>query len=426
MSTRPTAAVIGAGVSGLTAAYVLRKTHDVTLFEVESRLGGHAHTHQVDDGRGRMIGVDSGFIVHNDRTYPLLRKLFGELGIDAREAEMSMSIRHEISGLEYAGGRGLSGVLAQPRQLLSPKFLGLIAQVRRFHRTASAFLGSSTDDDETSYGEFLRANRFSESFIELYAVPVVACVWSCGSGLALEYPARFLFRFLEHHGLLSVTGSPQWFTIPGGSATYVEAIRRVLTRDGHIVHAGRKVTQVTRTAAGVSITDDAGATDSFGKVVVATHADQALSLLGDPTADEQRILAAFQYTPNHTVLHSDTSLLPRARGARASWNYLVPEEPAADDGPIVTYWMNKLQSLDAPRPFLVTLNAADRIDPKTIIAEMEYRHPVYDLASGRARVQLPQLNTAVTAFAGAYHGWGFHEDGCRSGVEAAAALGAGW
>lgn len=426
MNTRPTAAVIGAGVSGLTAAYLLRKTHHVTLFEVESRLGGHAHTHQVDDGRGRMIGVDSGFIVHNDRTYPLLRKLFGELDIQVTEAEMSMSIRHQTSGLEYAGGRGLSGVLAQPRQLLSPKFLGLIAQVRRFHKSATAFLRSSADDDETTYGQFLRSNKFSPGFIELYAVPVVACVWSCGSGLALEYPARFLFRFLEHHGLLSVTGSPQWYTVAGGSATYVEAIHRVLSADGHTVRAGRKVTQVMRTATGVRVTDDAGVTDDFDKIVLATHADQALSLLGDPTADEKRILSAFQYSRNHTVLHSDPSLLPRASRARASWNYLVPKVPTADDAPIVTYWMNKLQSLDAERPFLVTLNAAELIDPTKIIAEMEYRHPVYDLESGRARVQLPQLNTAVTAFAGAYHGWGFHEDGCRSGVDAAAALGVDW
>ncbi|MDQ6657353.1 MAG: FAD-dependent oxidoreductase [Actinomycetota bacterium] len=419
---RPTVAVIGAGVSGLTAAYLLRRSHDVTLFEVEDRLGGHAHTHQVDDGAGREIGVDSGFIVHNDRTYPYLRKLFGELGIKARKAEMSMSIRHEATGLEYAGGRGISGLLAQPRQMLSPRFLGLLVQVKRFHRAASEFLANSSDGDETSYGDFLTGQGFTTSFRELYAVPVVACVWSCGSGTALEYPARFLFRFLDHHGMLSVSNSPQWYTVPGGSATYVKAVAARLTD----VRQGRKITQILRSATGVSVTDDSGSSSSFDKVVLATHADQALSLLGDPTAEEQRVLGAFRYSLNHTVLHTDAGLLPRATGAKASWNYLVPREPVDEDGPIVTYWMNRLQNLDSKRQFLVTMNATDRIDQRSVIAEMEYRHPIYDMESGRARAELPSLNSASTAFAGAYHGWGFHEDGCRSGVDAAAAFGESW
>jgi predicted NAD/FAD-binding protein len=419
---RPTVAVVGAGVSGLTAAYLLRRNHDVTLFEVEDRLGGHAHTHQVDNSAGQQIGVDSGFIVHNDRTYPYLRKLFGELGIQARKAEMSMSIRHEATGLEYAGGRGISGLLAQPKQLLSPRFLGLLAQVKRFHRVAAEFLANTADGDETSYGDFLEDQGFSPSFRELYAVPVVACVWSCGSGTAMEYPARFLFRFLDHHGMLSVSNSPQWYIIPGGSATYVQAVARRLTD----VRQGRKITQIRRTATGVSATDDSGNSSGFDKVVIATHADQALSLLGDPTADEQRVLGAFRYSLNHTVLHTDVGLLPRARGAKASWNYLVPRQPVDDDGPIVTYWMNKLQSLDSQRQFLVTMNATDRIEARSVIAEMEYRHPIYDLESGKARAELPSLATNRTAFAGAYHGWGFHEDGCRSGVQAAEAFGVSW
>lgn len=420
----PTVAVVGAGVSGLTAAYLLRRTHAVTLFEVESRLGGHAHTHQVDDGAGGTVGVDSGFIVHNDRTYPLLRKLFGELGVHTRKAEMSMSIRHEATGLEYAGGKGIGGMLAQPRRMLSGQFLHLLVQIKRFHRAAARFLARTDDTDVTSYGQFLRAEGFSESFRELYAVPVVSCVWSCAVGVALEYPARFLFRFLDHHGMLSVSGSPQWYTVPGGSASYVTA---VAARLGDI-RQGRKVTQIRRAADGVLVTDDTGTSSPFDKVVIATHADQALSLLEDPTAAEHRTLGAFRYSNNHTVLHTDTRLLPTAGRAKASWNYLVPGEsrPGSDDSPIVTYWMNRLQGLPGPGQYLVTLNARDRIDDGKVIAEMEYRHPIYDLESGRARAALPALTTDRTAFAGAYHGWGFHEDGCRSGVQAAQAFGVTW
>ena len=217
MPARPSVAVIGAGVSGLTAAYLLARTHDVTLFEAENRLGGHAHTHDLLDSRGRSHAVDSGFIVHNDRTYPLLRRLFAELGVEARPTEMSMSIRCEECGLEYAGGRGLKGILAQPHRLADPHFMRMLVQVRRFHRHAVAFLARTDDSDQTTYGDFLRSEGFSEHFITHYAVPVVSCVWSSGQDTALLYPARYLFRFLDHHGMLTVTGSPQWFTVVGGS-----------------------------------------------------------------------------------------------------------------------------------------------------------------------------------------------------------------
>ena len=225
---RPSVAVIGAGVSGLTAAYLLSRTHDVTLFEAEDRLGGHAHTHDVTDSDGRQHAVDSGFIVHNDVTYPWLRKLFGELDVQVRPAEMSMSVRCEECGLEYAGGRGLRGVFAQPRRLIDPRFLRMLWQVKRFHRRALAFLRTTGDENLTTYGEFLEREGFSGYFIAHYAIPVVSCVWSAGRETTLAYPARYLFRFLDHHGLLRVGGSPQWYTVAGGSRIYVERLAGLL------------------------------------------------------------------------------------------------------------------------------------------------------------------------------------------------------
>src|SRR5947208_12117709 len=238
---RPSVAVIGAGVSGLTAAYLLSRTHDVTLFEADDRLGGHAHTHDVTDADGEALAVDSGFIVHNDVTYPWLRKLFGELGVEVRRTEMSMSVRCDGCGLEYAGGRGLRGLFAQPRRLLDLDFLRMLKQVKRFHRRAAAFLRATEDSDETTYGEFLRREGFSDYFIAHYAVPVVSCVWSAGTATALEYPARYLFRFLEHHGMLRVTGSPQWYTVRGRSRTSVARLRASPT-DVLTAHAAATVT----------------------------------------------------------------------------------------------------------------------------------------------------------------------------------------
>src|SRR3954462_2826115 len=226
---RPSVAVIGAGVSGLTAAYLLSRTHDVTVFEADTRLGGHAHTHDVADADGLPHAVDSGFIVHNDVTYPWLRKLFDELGVEVRRTEMSMSVRCDGCGLEYAGGRGLRGLFAQPRRALDPRFLRMLVQVKRFHRRALGFLRTADDGDETTYGEFLHRVGLSDYFIAHYAVPVVSCVWSAGRATAVDYPACYLFRFVEHHGMLSISGSPQWYSVVGGSRSYVERLSALLT-----------------------------------------------------------------------------------------------------------------------------------------------------------------------------------------------------
>ncbi|MGW1893915.1 NAD(P)/FAD-dependent oxidoreductase [Streptomyces sp. NPDC002004] len=414
-------AVVGSGVAGLTAAYVLRRAHHVTLYEADDRLGGHAHTHDLATDDGRVHRVDSGFIVHNRRTYPHLLRLFGELGIATQESEMSMSVRCEGCGLEYAGARGPVGLFAQPRNALRGSYLRMLAEVPAFHRAARRLLAAGTDDTLT-LGAFLDREGFSPYFRAHFATPLVSAVWSCDASTAQHYPAAYLFRFLAHHGMLSVGGSPVWRTVTGGSRTYVERIAARLDA----VRTGTPVRSVRRHADGVEITADDGTAASYDRVVIAVHPDQALRMLVDASPEEKEVLGAFRYARNATVLHSDASLLPRARGARASWNYLMPSCTAGADHVRVSYDMNRLQRLDAQDRFVVTLGGDDRVDPARVRARMTYEHPVYTPESVAAQRRLPELNTAVTAYAGAYHGWGFHEDGCHSGVRAAAALGVAW
>ncbi|WP_181780113.1 NAD(P)/FAD-dependent oxidoreductase [Pseudonocardia pini] len=405
-------AVIGSGVSGLTAAYLLRRAHDVTLFEADDRLGGHAHTHDLGG-----TNVDSGFIVHNDRTYPNLLRLFGELGVATQDSDMSMSVRCDGCGLEYAGARRLPGLFPRAANARNPRYLRMLAEIVRFHRHARRVLADPRAGDVT-LGAFLAIGGYSRYFVDHFMIPVVSCVWSAGAALSLEYPARYLFTFLDHHGLLSVGGSPQWRTVVGGSRSYVERVVKEIPD----VRTGAPVRAVTR---GEHVEVRTDRVETFDKVVIATHPDQALALLTDPTDAERATLGAFAYSRNETRLHSDDSVLPRAPKAGASWNYLKSTCASQDSAVLVSYDMNRLQRL-AGGPYVVTLNGAEHVAEDRVIATMVYEHPIYTPESVAAQRALPALSGGRTAFAGAYHGWGFHEDGCLSGVRAAEALGVRW
>jgi predicted NAD/FAD-binding protein len=417
-STRLRIAVVGAGVSGLSAAWLLRQHHHVELFEQDRRLGGHAHTHRVVHG-GEELALDSGFLVYNHRTYPNFVRLLGQLGVDGRPSDMSFSVRCRRCRLEYSS-RGLRGLFAQRWRALDPRHLRMLADVPRFNRQAQALLDDPAQGDPT-VGEFLAERRSAGAFARHYLFPLIGAVWSSSHRDAAAFSARSFFRFISNHGWLTLD-PPQWHTVRGGSRRYVEAIARVL---GDRVHAGRGVAAVRREPTGVLLTDDAGTTARFDRVVIATHADQALRLLADADEDERRLLGAFRYSRNRTRLHSDRAALPETPRAWAAWNMdLVDcQDPARPIG--MTYHLNRLQSLATDTPFCVSLNdPAPR--PETVIAEMDYEHPVLDAAATRAQRELRRLSgRRHTFYAGAHLRHGFHEDGLMSALAVASALGCG-
>ena len=415
-------AVIGSGVAGLTAAHVAGRSADVTLYEADDRFGGHADTHLVTetvDGVERTLAIDTGFIVHNRRTYPTLLRLFAELGVPTQESEMSMSTSDDGTGVEWAGALGRRGVFPSARHLVDPAYLRMLTEVPRFHRRARALLAS--DGADVTLREFLRAGGFTPYFERHFMEPLVAAVWSCDPAVALDYPARYLFTFLQHHGMLQVFGSPTWRTVTGGSHEYV---RRVVAGIAD-PRPGTKVTSVVETAAGVEVTDGNGATEVYDAVVVATHPGQALALLAEPTPLQREVLSGLPYSSNTALLHTDTALLPRNRNTWASWNFRRPTR--ARTGEVtVTYDLTRLQRLHTDTHYLVTLGGEHLVDPASVIARREYEHPLYTPESVAAQARLPEISTDRVAFAGAYHGWGFHEDGARSGLAAAERLGFSW
>lgn len=420
--TRERIGVVGAGVSGLTAAYLLSKRHDVVLFESEDRLGGHAHTHSLVAEGGRAVHVDSGFIVHNERTYPFLSRLFAELGVPTQTAEMSLSVRCPECGLEFAGARRAAGLFPAGRNLANARYLRMLGQIPRFHREANRMLDEKHDGDRTTLDEFLQRGQYSAYFVDHFVLPLISAVWSAGPELSRRYPARYLFRFLRNHGLLAVRNSPKWRTVVGGSRRYVDQIGACLAA----VRLATPVRSVHPDADGVGVRDQVDRMHRLDRVVVATHADQALGLLAEPTTEQRRVLGAFAYSDNEALLHTDSSPLPTRAGARACWNYVKTGCRSGGSAVRVSYDMNRLMRLVEPENYVVTLNAPEFVQPERVLAKMRYRHPVYTPESVGAQDDLPNIGDERVRFAGAYHGWGFHEDGCRSGVRAAAAFGASW
>ncbi len=403
-------AIVGAGIAGNVAGWHLHREHDITVFEAGAHAGGHSHTHELEQA-GRRYAVDTGFIVFNDWTYPNFIRLLGELGVASQPSAMSFSVRDEASGLEY-NGTSLNTLFAQRSNLLRPSFLGMLRDILRFNREAPALL--EAPGGELPLGEVLARGGYGRAFIERYIVPMGAAIWSTDPASMQRFPARFFVRFLHNHGMLSVNARPQWRVIRGGSARYVEQLTAPF-RDR--IRLRTPVESVRRLPGCVIVKARGRDAERFDALFLACHSDQALRLLADPSPAERAVLSAIPYQENEAVLHTDTRLLPRKRRAWAAWNYHVLREPG--ERVALTYNMNILQGLDAPEPYLVTLNRGDQIDPAKVIKRITYHHPQFTPAGVAAQARQAELNGPLnTYYCGAWWRHGFHEDGVVSALAA--------
>ncbi|HEY5318302.1 MAG TPA: FAD-dependent oxidoreductase [Solirubrobacteraceae bacterium] len=406
-------AIIGAGISGLVAAHLLHREHDVSVFEAADWIGGHTHTVSVDASDGKH-DVDTGFIVLNDRNYPNFERLLAKLGVATQPSNMSFSVS-DGRDFEYSS-TSLAGLFANPRHLASPRFLRMLADVRRFQREARELL--STDGDGPSLRDYLDQRDYSREFVERLIVPQAAAVWSADPRQMWTFPARFLAQFFENHGMLGIGDRPKWRTIAGGSHRYVE---RLIAPFSERILLSQPVTAISRLADHVEVTVRGQEARRFDRVIVATHSDQALEMLSDPSDREREILGAIPYQRNDVVLHTDRRLLPRRHRAWASWNYHLDTDGG---GSAVTYHMNRLQSLSTPEELCVTLNLTDRIEPARVLGHWNYAHPVYTpegMSAQRRRVEIDGVDRIH--YCGAYWGWGFHEDGVVSAMRTCTPLG---
>lgn len=409
-------AIIGSGISGLTSAHLLNRSHEITLFEASDWIGGHTHTVDVTVD-GRNYAVDTGFIVFNDWTYPNFIRLLGLLGVRFKPTTMSFSVTDPDSGLEY-NGNNFNSLFAQRRNLLSPGFWGMLRDIVRFNKEALRDLEEQRISADTTLDQYLKAGKYGERFILHYIVPMGSAIWSMSMADMLAFPLQAFVRFFKNHGLLSVTHRPQWQVIEGGSSAYVAPL---IAPMADRIRVNCAVTRVERDADGVVIHSAAGV-ERFDKVVFACHSDQALKLLSAPSAAEQSILGAMPYADNEVVLHTDTRLLPECELAQAAWNYRLggPGHTSA----AVTYDMNLLQGIDSPTRFCVSLNQSAGISPFKVLAKYTYAHPQFSLAAVAAQARWEELNgTNHTWYCGAYWGNGFHEDGVVSALRVAGALG---
>ena len=409
-------AIIGSGISGLTTAYLLHKDHDITVFEANDYIGGHTHTHEISQNN-KMWRVDSGFIVYNEKTYPNFIKLLKELKVKVQKTTMGFSVKAPSQNLEYSGG-SLNTVFAQRLNLFKPAFLIMLKDILRFNRLAAKEL--SKVDETTTILSFLEKHKFSKPFVENYIIPMGAAIWSTAANKTTEMPAAFYIRFFKNHGLLQIFNRPQWYVIKGGSKSYVQ---KIIEGFQEKILLSKPVIKVERNPSEVKIYCEKEADPLFfDKVVFATHSDQALALLKDPSNDEKSVLEAMPYQKNTAIVHTDVTLMPKIKKTWSSWNYLLSGDP---NRPVtLTYNMNILQSLDAKPDFLVTLNSLNEINPSKIIKKIDYSHPLFTVNGVHAQKKKNQISGQNnTYYCGAYWGNGFHEDGVNSALDVCKAFG---
>lgn len=402
-------AIVGTGISGLIAANKLSRDHLVTVFEGADRIGGHTATKDVMiDGKSHAI--DTGFIVFNDRTYPEFIKLMDSMGVRSQPTTMGFSVSCERTGLEYSGG-SLNSLFAQRKNLLSPYFLSLVRDILRFNRQALNHLENDQLDPEQTLDQYLYQHNYGTAFVRHYLAPMASAIWSSSQQTVLDFPVLFFVRFFKNHGLLQIRNRPQWRTLIGGSNSYLEPLTRHFKER---IRLSSPVSKIIRGENGVTVVSDRFGIEEFDHVVIAAHADQALSLLADPSRAEQEILAAIPYRKNSVVLHTDASVLPERRSTWSSWNYRITA--SAQELPVLSYNMNILQRIESEHTFCVTLNHDHAIDPTKVLGRYEYSHPEFSAEAVSAQERWPDINGANTWYCGAYWRNGFHEDGVSSAL----------
>ncbi|MCH9806751.1 MAG: FAD-dependent oxidoreductase [Alphaproteobacteria bacterium] len=410
-------AIVGTGISGLSAAWLLNQSTSITVFEQRPRIGGHSHTVNVASGSGS-TAVDMGFIVYNEPTYPNLTALFQHLDVETQTTDMSLAVSLGDGRLEYGGGY-LGQLFAQRRNLFRPRFYSMLRDLVRFYRSAPRDL-PELEHSAMALGAYLKKNRYGEAFIDDHLLPMAAAIWSVPTSSVLEYPAHAFIRFHENHGLLKLTNRPLWRTVTGGSRCYVE---KISSSFAHSIRKAEGVVSIERLSDGVALHTDAGGRERYDEVVIASHADSALAMLQQPTPEERSLLGAFRYQPNTAILHSDTTLMPKRRRAWASWNYIAGKRHETSADLTVTYWMNSLQNLSHELPLFVTLNPNREIAAAKIHQVQKFDHPIIDHAAMNAQRKLWSLQGRDRIwYCGSYFGAGFHEDGLQAGLAVAEAI----
>lgn len=411
---RPRLAIIGTGISGLGCAHFLHERFDLTLFEQNDYIGGHTNTVTVDED-GREVPIDTGFMVFNHQTYPLLCRLFRELGVETKRTDMSFSLKHLPTGYEWNGG-SLGKVFGQRKNLVSPRFWSFVLKIQRFNQETAAALDDPAFDHMT-LRDYVAARGYGQDFLDLYIIPMGSAVWSTPPDLMLEFPAKTLMRFWFNHGFLGMETRHPWWTVVNGSRSYV---RKIIPPFQERIRLNTPVARVERRGGKAWVYPQEGAPECFDKVILAGHAPQTLAMLADPTAQEASLLGSFQYQANIATLHTDESFMPKTRRCWASWNYRVALDAKGRPDPSTHYWMNSLQGVSDKKNYFVSINAADEIDPTKVLRRISYEHPLFDLKAVEAQKQLPELNRIspdqTTYYCGAWFRYGFHEDGFMSAV----------